>query len=241
MSDADDSGFRLEVDRFRSWALEDGQETAEWASEYREWQAIWDAFRRFVDLKAPASWDAEQWRDVLYAIARDFEDGVLVDDLVERHPDVLIEIAARALKDGEIDARLQLAEGLGRVDFDHDACEALLLAYRDDDEEVVRRYALTALGSMGSRQTERIALEEWDRLHDEQATTPRSLRASRIAAVLYALHRVRARSFERVLPARPIRAPRCRITPLTCAAGSPTGAKARWCHGFNHQKRRGAN
>ena len=147
--------------RFRSWALEDGQETAEWASEYREWQAIWDAFRRFVDLKAPASWDAEEWRDVLFAIARDFEDGVLVDDLVERRPDVLIEIAVRALKDGEIDARLQLAEGLGRVDVDHDACEALLLAYRDDDEEVVRRYALNALGSMCSRQTERIALEEW--------------------------------------------------------------------------------
>src|SRR4051794_39536170 len=200
MSGADDGGLHFEVARLRAWALGGGLDEAMW-DDYEEWSAIFAAFRRFVQLKPPAQWDAEESRDVLYAIAGDFEDGVLVDQLVERHPDVLIEIAARARHDGEIDARLQLAEALGRVDVDREACEALLLDYYDDDEEVVRRYALNALGAMRSRHTERIALEEWDRVHADQTAAERGVRASRIAAVLHALHRVQAPSFERLLTA----------------------------------------
>jgi hypothetical protein len=170
MSAADDSGLRLEVDGFRIWALGDRADYGEWETEYGEWPAIWDAFRRFVELKPPSQWDAREWRDVLYAIARDNEDEWIVDDLVERHPDVLIAIAARARRDGEVDARWQLAVALGRVDVDRDACEALLLDYCDDDEEYVRRRALGALSVMGSRHAERIALEEWDRVGEEHVT-----------------------------------------------------------------------
>src|SRR3954449_13403532 len=200
MSAADDSGLRLEVDGFRIWALGDRADYGEWETEYGEWPAIWDAFRRFVELKPPAQWDAGEWRDVLYAIARDNEDEVIVDDLVERHPDVLIAIAARARQDGEADARLQLAEALGRVDVDRDTREALLLDYYDDHSEYVRRYALNALSEMGSRHTERIALEEWDRPgdHRREGRVDDGQVTSRVA-VLHALHRVRAPSFERVL------------------------------------------
>jgi hypothetical protein len=179
-----------------------------------------------VDLKPPAQWDAGEWRDVLYAIAGDLEDEVLVDELVDRHPDVLLATAARGVHDGDVDARLSLAAALGRansdagprepllpddtdevaeppgrVDIDRDACEALLLDYHDDEEEVVRRYALNALGEMRSRHTERIALEEWDRVLAEETSELRGVRQSRINSVLHALHRVRAPSFERVLTA----------------------------------------
>ena len=61
----------------------------EWEDEYEDWPDIYEAFERFVDDKPPAQWTSGEWCDVLYAIARDDESTVIVDDLVERHPDMI--------------------------------------------------------------------------------------------------------------------------------------------------------
>src|SRR3954452_13552780 len=96
MSGIDDSGLCFEVERLRAWALGGGLDEAMW-DDYEDWSAIYDAFRRLVALRPPVQWDVGEWRDVLYAIPGDFEDEVLVDELVDRHPDVLLAIAARAV------------------------------------------------------------------------------------------------------------------------------------------------
>ena len=81
--------FRVEVDRFRVWALGSPRDFGEWEDEYEDWPDIYEAFERFVDDKPPAQWTSGEWCDVLYAIARDNESTVIVDDLVERHPDMI--------------------------------------------------------------------------------------------------------------------------------------------------------
>src|SRR3954470_20653518 len=58
MSGADDGVLHFEVARLRAWALGGGLDEAMW-DDYEEWSAIFAAFRRFVQLKPPAQWDAE--------------------------------------------------------------------------------------------------------------------------------------------------------------------------------------
>lgn len=185
--------FRVEVDRFRVWALGSPQDFGEWEDEYEDWPDIYEAFERFVDDKPPAQWTSGEWCDVLYAIARDNESTQIVDHLVERHPDMIRTIAARARQEGESLARSELAYALGQVAVERDACERLLLDFCGDDDVLVRTEALEALAELGSPQTERIGLKAWDREGESQFATRKS--------VLDALHKVGAPSFDRLLAA----------------------------------------
>lgn len=133
------SGLQVELQRFRLWARTRNAEDAvhaapEWECDYPHWQDLYAA----VGLTLDAAPELAEFDDLLFALARDNEDEVILD-MIADHPEFALELAHRALGYQERDARWQMAEVLGRIPGEKS--EALLAKFLGDADEYVRRRA----------------------------------------------------------------------------------------------------
>lgn len=186
--------LRTAVADFRTWAenVPASQRSGEWECHYERWHELYAETEAFIEESEHEDWSPADKRDLLYVLARDNEDGIIADAL-RRRPEMLVAAARDALSaassdEGDFDARWQLAAMLGELGVLTSEIEALLLRFVADEHEYVRRHALLALASIGSRKTERHAVAAWDSGEIGQ----------RIAA-LAALHQVGSALLQRYL------------------------------------------
>lgn len=149
--------FRNEIKRFRDWASRVRHHSAEWELEYPDWPCFEAAVFSFLNETDSAKWEAQDWHDLLYAVARDNECETIIERISEDQS-LLRKFALEAMKSDESDAKWQVAESLGRLG-DLEFAEPILLLFADDSDEYVRRRSLTALGS---KETERLAILAWE-------------------------------------------------------------------------------
>lgn len=170
---------RQEVERFQVWSTT-VEHRAEWEETYPWWGDLYDAVRDVLQTLPLEDWTPELQQDVLYALARDNEDEVLLGELLD-HPGILLRLAAAAVVYPDYEARWQVAHALGHLNKSPVECDAVLrVLATTDEEEYVRRRALLALGNRRSPLAEPLALGAWDTGQEYQ----------RIAAleVLYQVH-----------------------------------------------------
>lgn len=163
------SDLLAEVGRFREWAsgVPTAHRAGEWETEYEHWGELYAAVLVHVAARPFETWSGEEVEAVLYALARDNEIERLADEIALR-PALLVDLAGEVLRRGEVDARWQLADRLGRVGREGEEAERLLLIFASDEAEYVRRRALGALGRLGSPAVERLAVEAWAREDEHQ-------------------------------------------------------------------------
>jgi len=150
---------------------------------YPEWNALYSAVLGFVaNRETIASWSSDEIEGVLYAIARNNEDEQLAPDIRELNPAILVELARASLQTGEADGKWQLAKQLGQLGRRDGEEVVLLKQFASDENEYVRRQALSALATLGSPDVEALALEAWHRPHENQQWTR--------MMVLWCLHKV---------------------------------------------------
>ena len=152
-----------EISQFKTWAdgLADTPRSAEWESEYPDWQRLYEAAK--VVLHMPVTtWSDDDVSGILYAIARDSESEFLIEQ-ASQQPAGLLRLARSALSFPDCDARWQVAAALGAVNAEHvAAAEQLLLTLVDDEDNYVKRRALASLAMLNSSHTEAQAELAWN-------------------------------------------------------------------------------
>lgn len=152
--------LRNEINRFRDWASSVRHHSAEWELEYPDWPGFEAAVFSFLNDTDSEKWEAQDWHDLLYAVARDNECESFIERISEDQS-LLKKFALEAMKSDESDAKWQVAEALGQLG-DLDFAEPILLLFVDDADEYVRRRSLDALSVLGSKETEKLAILAWD-------------------------------------------------------------------------------
>ncbi len=136
-----------EIDKFETWARtmlrEPSKISAEWETDYPDWAAIDQHFKDFI-LSVPSStWSTEVLSRLSYIIARDIEDGQLIQALPD---DALALLAEHALIHGEKNTKWQMALELPRMADKKRAIE-LIERYTEDPDGEVKKVALCALAA----------------------------------------------------------------------------------------------
>lgn len=188
------SALSTEVKRFKVWADASHpveQRHGEWECDYNAWGAIYDAFGQFISSRPFELYSVDEVEDILYILARDNEMEHLSEEIRRQCLETLIALARAAIEIGERDARWQLAEQLGHLGRLGGEEEQLLLTLVRDQEEYVRRRALSALARLGSSGVEELALAAWSRPDENQEW-------ARMQA-LWCLHRIGSRYLEPLL------------------------------------------
>ncbi|UWQ44971.1 HEAT repeat domain-containing protein [Leisingera aquaemixtae] len=152
--------FRKEIKRFRDWASRVKHHSAEWELEYPDWPRFEAAVFSFLNETDSAKWEAQDWHDLLYAVARDNECEKFIERISEDQS-LLKKFVFEAMKSDESEAKWQVAEYLGQIG-DLEFAEPILLFFVEDADEYVRRRSLTALSVLGSKETERLAILAWE-------------------------------------------------------------------------------
>ena len=162
--------LHTEIDRFRLWAnaFPEGQRGGEWEVAYEAWAQLYTALFEFLDDKPIEEWSSGEMKDVLYAMARDNESQYISRELRCKYPHTIVPLARASLDMGEQDARWQLAEELGHLCQSGGPEEELLRAFADDNDEYVRRRALSSLARISSPATEKLVRAEWNRPDRDQ-------------------------------------------------------------------------
>ncbi|MDN4476894.1 HEAT repeat domain-containing protein [Demequina sp. SYSU T00192] len=155
--------FGQDVDDLRKWISEvwrDAPMSAEWQSEYPDWPDLWKSSVQFALSRPVASWSSDQLEDLLFALARDSEDE-LISEGISEDPEALLALSVAAIRQGESDAKWQLAARLGEMRSHRDRAIKLLLQFVEDPDEYVRRRALLALSALRAPQAEELAERAW--------------------------------------------------------------------------------
>ena len=152
-----------EVERFRAWAAEHtaGPHSAEWECDYPDWENLYAAVLGFVATRPIGTWSTEELDAVLYSVARDNEDHYLSEEIADRHPALLLDLAEAAVPADEAEGKWQLAYELGQSEREPERRDAVLLKLARDENEYVRRRSLGALTRVKAATTEAVALEAW--------------------------------------------------------------------------------
>lgn len=141
--------LRSEVVKFEEWADSLNERKAEWEVFYLSWDDIYDAVRQYISEVPLSEWQPETYDLILYILARDNEDEVILR-LLEQHPEQLVALAFKALTFEDFHARWQLAHGLSQVGVSKDVAESLIQKFLADEDEYVRRRASSALEYLGN-------------------------------------------------------------------------------------------
>ncbi len=136
-----------EIDKFEAWARtmlrEPSKISAEWETDYPDWAAIDEHFKDFIRSVPTSTWSREVLSRLSYIIARDIEDGQIMEALPD---DALALLAEHALIHGEKNTKWQMALGLPRMANKKRAIE-LIERYADVPDEEVKKVALCALAA----------------------------------------------------------------------------------------------
>ncbi|HOY28962.1 MAG TPA: hypothetical protein PLR96_08300 [Flavobacteriales bacterium] len=139
--------FFHEIDKFEAWARivlrEPPKISAEWETDYPDWGAIDEHFKDFIRSVPTSTWSTEVRSRLDYIIARDIEDGRLLEALPD---DALALLAEHALICGEKNTRWQMALALPRMADTNRAIE-LMERYAEDPDGEVKKVALCALAA----------------------------------------------------------------------------------------------
>jgi hypothetical protein len=149
------SALAREVAKFRQWAIlrlspdyradEFSHFDSEWECDYPEWQQFYAVVGSFLEVTAHRTLTADELELLLYALARDNEDEVILHRF-EKFPAVALQIVQAAVNFPDTDARWQAAVLAGQI-----GTAASVRRFLDDDYEYVRRRAGFALQEMESR------------------------------------------------------------------------------------------
>ena len=148
------STLATEVAKFRQWAIvrqspdyhsDEHSHGAEWECDYPAWQDLYAAVSSLIEAAAHRPLTTDELENMLYALARDNEDEVILQRLVE-FPAVALQVVEASVSVTDADARWQSAVLAGKV-----GATAIVRRFLDDDAEYVRRRAGFALQEMESR------------------------------------------------------------------------------------------
>ncbi len=132
--------LKHEITAFREWADKLPNHTPEWEVFYLWWDNIYDVVKEYVEKVPLNTWTSETFELLLYALARDNEDEVILHFL-ENYPEHLVALATKALTYGDYKARWQVAYGLSKLKNNQGVAKELLQQFLLDEEEYVRRRA----------------------------------------------------------------------------------------------------
>ena len=161
------------VEAFKRWAVDwklellPDKPSGEWETSYLHWPALNTAVIKLLQASPPDRWDPPVVQALLYALARDNEEGWLKNDLLDS-PTHLIALAHAGVSYDDPDAKWQLADALGSPHVSDDQAEPLLDRFVHDDDEYVSRIALLALGARRSPKAEQLAVRAWTTGHEHQ-------------------------------------------------------------------------
>lgn len=142
----------------------------EWECEYPAWHEIWPPVEQLILLGEERALGREVVELVLDAMARDNETEQIADFVAER-PNVVEVVATAAVRHRDPGARWQAAVAVGRcASIGPDEAERLLVPFRADNDEYVRRRAMLALSRKAPRSPEVLAwaMEAWASGHEYQ-------------------------------------------------------------------------
>jgi hypothetical protein len=149
------STLAQEVAKFRKWASvrqspdyrpdKFSHSDSEWECDYPNWQDFYAAVGGFLETTARRTLAADELGLLLYALARDNEDEVILQRL-EECPAVALQAVQAAVSFPDTDARWQAAVLAGKI-----GAADTVRRFLDDDAEYVRRRASFALQEMESR------------------------------------------------------------------------------------------
>lgn len=144
--------LKAEVNRFCEWADSTTHRSAEWETEYPNWESLWKASEETL---AKIKISPEDIRLLLYVIARDNE-CERVKEMLSEYPKngMALAFSARGYSDSE--ARWQIADFLGTQC--NSKSEQFLRAYFADSNEYVRRRAMLAMVNVDRGSAEAMAL-----------------------------------------------------------------------------------
>jgi hypothetical protein len=125
--------------------------------DYEDWESLYKASKAVLQTE-PDSWDSEVKKLLLYVIARDNENGLVMGLLSESQAFAL---ASFSMAEGEPGAKWQLAVRLGKLPIG-DETEQLLLDFATDSDEYVRRRAMMTLADLGYKSAERLVVTAWN-------------------------------------------------------------------------------
>lgn len=157
--------FQAEVARFQAWA--DAiyplakQRYGEWETHYDHWNDLEQMFDIFVSSTCCHDWDDSTVQIVLYVLARDNEAERMIDVLAMNEDNVLC-LAAHAVESSETEAKWQFAQAILELHHLSPLAENLLLRFARDDDEYVRRRAMSALAYLGSPHVLDLVHAAWD-------------------------------------------------------------------------------
>lgn len=160
------AGLLVQAQRFRDWAATVPQKSAEWECGYDHWQDAYDLLETLLPVP-PEEWTTEAANALLYLLARDHEIEWIAE-VLSRVPSLLAYVSEASFAVPEPQARWQLAVQLAAADPPPDEAAALLTRFARDEDEYVRRRALTALGKIRSQAVDDLVDEFW-RSNDEYA------------------------------------------------------------------------
>jgi hypothetical protein len=136
-----------EIDKFEAWAKvmlsEPSKISAEWETDYPDWSSIDEQFKELIHSVQPSNWSTHELSRLSYIIARDIEDGQLMEALPD---DAFALLAEHALIHGEKNTKWQMALELPRMADKKRAIE-LIERYAEDADGDVKKVALCALAA----------------------------------------------------------------------------------------------
>jgi len=148
------STLATEIAKFRQWAIvrqspdyhhDQYSHGAEWECDYPDWQDFYAAIGSFLETAAHQTLTTDELEQLLYALARDNEDEVILQSL-EKFRAVALQVVQAAVSFPDPDARWQAAVLAGKIN-----ATAIARRFLDDEDEYVRRRAGFALQEMESR------------------------------------------------------------------------------------------
>ena len=180
--------FLAEAERFRTWSAKVvvTATSAEWQSDYPEWEKVYEVSSEFLGQVDIEDWDDEVITSLLFVIDGDNEMQIVAEE-IGQHPEKLLHLTQVALPIQSW-AKWQLAVELGKLSGYQPEAEKLLYALAKDEDEYTRRRALRALAEMRSPYVEELIEPAWSSEHQYQRMM-----------VLFALYTIQSSELEKYL------------------------------------------
>ncbi len=164
--------LKREIKKFKEWSenfasIPEINRVGEWELLYENWDKLNDLMCEFLKTINYRDWSEEELRTVLYFIARDNENEIFIDTIVESQPNALEFLAFNSFNFGEPNAKWQIAINLDKI-TDRKNAQLLLEKYLNDENEYVRRRALMTLAKFSHHNLERFCAEAWESQNEYQ-------------------------------------------------------------------------
>lgn len=136
--------FSKQISLFKVWASSISQKNGEWETEYIQWEEIYkttsDLFVDEQELISEMNINKQFRGNLLFILARDNECENILQLLI-LHSRILLSLADFSIHYSDMDARWQIAYGLGEINIEIDEQKRLLGQFLNDPNEYVKKRA----------------------------------------------------------------------------------------------------